>query len=149
MTMRSNFVSIGLLATSAIAAGAQQRPAIRQLGATVSKTSETFTSVTAVRPLSNGSVLVNDQGGRRVLLFNPQLSSFTVVADSTSATANAYGSRSAGLIAYRGDSSLIVDPQSISMLVIDATGKVGRVMSLPRAQDAVMLASPIGNAVLD
>jgi hypothetical protein len=140
---------MALLATCAFAAGAQQRPPIRQLGATVSKTTETFTNVSAVRPLSNGSVLVNDLGGRRVLLFNPQLSSFTVVADSTSATANAYGSRSGGLIAYRGDSSLFVDPQSISMLVIDPTGKVGRVMSLPRAQDAVMLASPIGNAVVD
>ncbi|MGH9423917.1 MAG: hypothetical protein ACRD3J_28330, partial [Thermoanaerobaculia bacterium] len=149
MTKRSCFGSITLLAISAIAAGAQQRPPIRQLGATVAKATETFTNVSAVRPLSNGSVLVNDVGGRRVLLFNPQLNSFTVVADSTSATANAYGGRTGGLIAYKADSSLFVDPQSISMLVIEPNGKVGRVMSLPRAQDANIIASPLGNAVLD
>jgi hypothetical protein len=149
MTMKSHFIPIALLATSAMGAGAQQRPPIRQLGATVSKATETFTNITAVRPLSNGSVLVNDMGGRRVLLFNPQLSSFTIVADSTSATANAYGARSGGLIAYRGDSSLFVDPQSISMFVIDPAGKMGRVMSLPRAQDAIMLATPLGSPVID
>ena len=149
MKTRSHFVSIAFLAASAMAAGAQQRPAIRQLGATVSKAGETFTNVSAVRPLSNGSVLVNDVGGRRVLLFNPQLSAFTIVADSTSATANAYGGRVGGLIAYKGDSSLFVDPQSISMLVIDPSGKVARVMSLPRAQDAMMLSGVLGSPALD
>lgn len=149
MTMRSHLVSIALLAASAMVAGAQQRPAIRPLGATVSKASETFTNVSAVRPLSNGGVLVNDVGGRRVLLFNPQLSAFTIVADSTSATANAYGGRVGGLIAYKGDSSLFVDPQSISMLVIDPGGKVARVMSLPRAQDAAMLSGILGTPALD
>jgi hypothetical protein len=84
-----------------------------------------------------------------VLLFNPQLSTFTIVADSTSATANAYGGRVGGLIAYKGDSSLFVDPQSISMLVIDPSGKVARVMSLPRAQDAMMLSGVLGSPALD
>lgn len=144
----SRFISIALLAAPAVA-GAQQRPAIRQLGATVGKASETFTNVSAVRPLSNGSVLVNDVGGRRVLLFNPQLTAFTIVADSTSATANAYAGRVGGLIAYKGDSSLFVDPQSISMLVIDPSGKVARVMSLPRAQDAAMLSGILGSPSLD
>jgi hypothetical protein len=34
------------------------------------------------------------------------------------------------------------------MLVVDPSGKVARVISVPRAQDANMLASPIGNPVL-
>ncbi len=149
MKIRTQLTSIVLLAGAALPAGAQQRPAVRQLGAIVSKSGETFVNVTAVRPLSNGSVLVNDTGGRRVLLFNPQLTSFTIVADSTSATANAYAGRVGGLIAYKGDSSLFVDPQSISMLVFDPAGKVARVMSLPRAQDAQTLASPLGSPALD
>jgi hypothetical protein len=86
-------------------------------------------------------VLVNDPQRRRVLLFDSTLTSFTVVADSTGATANAYSGRVAGLIPYRGDSTLFVDPQSLSMLVIDPAGKVGRVMSVPRSQDAMMLAA--------
>jgi hypothetical protein len=148
MRIQKRYATIALLAAAASAAGAQQRPPIRQLGATVGKSTETFVRVTAVRPLSNGSLLVNDVGGRRLVLFNPQLSSFTLIADSTSATANAYGGRTGGLSAYRGDSSIFVDPTSLSMLVIDPSGKVARVISVPRAQDAQMLASPLGNPAL-
>lgn len=148
MKIQKCFAVAGLLVTAASVADSQQRPPIRQLGATVGKTTETFGNVTGIRPLSNGSVLVNDVAGRRVLLFNPQLSAFTVVADSTSATANAYGGRFGGLAGYKGDSSIFVDPSSLSMLVIDPAGKVARVISVPRAQDANMLASPNGNPVL-
>ncbi|MEO5904738.1 MAG: hypothetical protein ABIQ55_12050 [Gemmatimonadaceae bacterium] len=152
MKNHKRYTTIALLATAAAAAAsaasAQQRPPIRQLGATAGKTAETFANITGVRPLSDGSVLVNDVPGRRLLLFNPQLSSFTIVADSTSATANAYGGRTGGLAGYKGDSSIFVDPSSLSMLVIDPTGNVARVISVPRAQDANMLASPIGNPVL-
>lgn len=128
---------------------AQQRPAIRQLGAVTSKTTETFTGIATVRPLSNGSVLINDVSGRRVLMFDPALSKFTVVADSTSATANAYGGRTGSLIAYRGDSSIFADPSSVSMLVIDPAGKVARVVAIPRAEDAIMIGGAVGNASFD
>src|SRR5205814_39180 len=75
---------------------------------------------------------------------------FTVLADTTPATASAYGGRIGGLIAYRGDSTLFVDPQSQSMLVIDPAGKVGRVMAVPRSQDATMLGNPMmGTPALD
>jgi len=148
MKIHKRHATIALLAVAASAGGAQQRPPIRQLGATVGKSTETFVRVTSVRPLSNGGLLVNDVGGRRLVLFNSQLSAFTLIADSTSATANAYGARTGGLSAYRGDSSIFVDPSSLSMLVIDPSGKVARVISVPRAQDAQMLASSLGNPVL-
>jgi hypothetical protein len=92
---------------------------------------------------------VNDPSSRRVLLFDAKLENFTVVADSTSATSNAYGGRIAGLVGYRGDSTLFVDPQSLSMLVLDPAGKVARVMSVPNAQDAMALAGPLGSAGMD
>jgi hypothetical protein len=142
--------SPGLLLLALILAPAiqaQQAPPIRQLGPTVGKSSEAFGNVVAVRALSDGKVLVNDPAKRRVLLFDSTLASFTVVADSTPATANAYGGRFANLIAYRGDSTLFVDAQSLSMLVIDPAGKVGRVMSVPRAQDVGSLSGPVGGAV--
>src|SRR5438874_8628737 len=50
----------------------------------------------------------------------------------SSATANAYGTRPGGLIAYRGDSTLFVDPASLSMLLIDPNGKIARVRSEER-----------------
>jgi hypothetical protein len=83
-------------------------------------------------------------------MFDSTLSTTTVVADTTSATANAYGTRPGGLIAYRGDSSLFIDPASLSMLLIDPNGKIGRVMSAPRAQDVgFLIGGPFGNPGFD
>jgi hypothetical protein len=140
---KSTFAATLILGSSA---AAQSPPPIRPLGPTVAKSNETFASVVNVRALSDGRVLVNDPAKRRVLLFDSTLASFTVVADSTPATANAYGGRFANLIAYRGDSTLFVDAQSLSMLVIDPAGKIGRVMSVPRAEDVGSLAGPMGGA---
>src|SRR5437867_11541126 len=94
---------------------AQQPPAVRPLGPVVSRWSESFGEAVFVRHLKTGGVLVNDVRNRRLLMLDASLSNPVVVADSTTATANAYGGRTAGLIAYRGDSTLFVDPQSLSM----------------------------------
>src|SRR5687767_13013239 len=104
--------AIGL---AAAVAGAQQRPAVRQLGATVAKSSEPVTMVMGVRALPGGRLLVNEPMRRRVVMLDSALATLAVVADSTAATANAYSGRMGGLIPYRGDSTLFVDPQSMSM----------------------------------
>ena len=71
-------------------------------------------------------------------------------AETTSATANAYSSRAGGLIAYKGDSTLFVDPTSLSMLVIDGKGVVARVMSVPRPNDAQsLIGGPNGTPAFD
>lgn len=124
-------------------------PPIRQLGAVSATAKEKLGNVSSIRPLSDGRVLVNEPGSRRVLLFDATLQDFTVVADSTPATNTAYGGRIAGLVAYRGDSTLFVDPQSLSMLVLDPAGKVARVMSVPNAQDAMAFAGVLGSAGID
>jgi hypothetical protein len=136
-------------AQSASAGGGPQLPPIRQLGAVSATAKEKLGFVTNIRPLSDGRVMVNDAAGRRVLLFDAGLQDFTVVADTTSATSNAYGGRMAGLIGYHADSTLFVDPQSLSMLVLDPAGKVARVMSVPNAQDAMSLAGALGTAGFD
>src|ERR1700674_852077 len=83
-------------------------------------------------------------------MFDSSLSSLAVIADTTSATASAYGPRPGGLIAYRGDSTLFIDPASLSMLLIDPTGKIARVMSAPRASDvAFLVGGPFGNPGFD
>ena len=137
MTLQLGAIAVALFATSL---AAQQRPPVRQLGPVVAKASEPLTAVAGVRALSDGRVLVNDVIQRRVVLLDSTLAKVAVVADSTSSTANAYGPRPGGLIAYRGDSTLFVDPASMSMLVIDPAGKIGRVMSVPRSEDAASLA---------
>jgi hypothetical protein len=96
-------------------------------------------TATTVIALPGGKVLVNDILKRRVLLMDSTFTQVTVVADSTSSTANAYGNRNGGLLPYRGDSALFVDPSSMSMLVISPDGKITRVMAAPRPQDVNFL----------
>lgn len=141
MNSRIKLTSLILVTVFASAASAQQRPAIRQLGAVTAKSAEALSVVAGIRALPDGRVFVNDNNNRRVLLFDPALKTFTIVADSTAATATAFSGRIGGLIPYRGDSTIFADPISLSMLVIDPNGKVARVMSVPRSQDAMMLAN--------
>jgi hypothetical protein len=144
-----SLISIALAAASSPCI-AQSLPPIRQLGPITAVAKEPLGSVTAVRHLPDGRILVNDIVGRRVVMFDSSLSTVTVVADTTSATANAYGVQPGGLIAYRGDSTLFVDVASLSMLLIDPNGKIARVMSAPRAQDVgFLIGGPFGNPGFD
>lgn len=129
---------------------AQSLPPIRQLGPVTAVAKEPLGAVSSVRHLPDGRVLVNDIVGRRVMMFDSALASASVIADTTSATANAYGVRPGGLIAFRGDSTLFVDPASLSMLLIDPNGKIARVMSAPRANDVgFLVGGPFGNPGFD
>jgi hypothetical protein len=129
---------------------AQQRPPLRRLGPAVA-TSGPLGALSAIRALPGGRVLVNDPATRRVLMLDSMLKLVSVVADTTSATQKAYGVNGGGLLAYRGDSTLFVDPASYSMLVIDPDGKVIRVIAAPRPQDAAALMGGArgGNAGFD
>src|SRR6478672_10307222 len=97
---------LALLSTTTSMSVAQTLPPIRQLGPVTAVAKEPLGAVTTVRSLPDGRVLVNDIIGRRVVMFDSSLATVTVVADTTSATANAYGVRPGGLIPFRGDSTL-------------------------------------------
>jgi len=135
--------------TPARAHAQQSRPPLRQLGRALA-TSEALGAVSAVRQLPSGLLLVNDPFKRQLLLLDSSLKTISVVADTTSATKHAYGARGGGLLAFRGDSTLFVDPASLSMLVIDPAGKIVRVMAAPRASDIQFLVGgPLGNPGFD
>lgn len=143
-------IGLALIPLANHTALAQSLPPIRPLGPVTAVAREPLGAVSSVRHLPDGRVLVNDILGRRVVLFDSSLATATVVADTTSATANAYGPRPGGLIPYRGDSTLFIDPASLSMLLIDANGKIVRVMSAPRAQDVgFLVGGPFGNPGFD
>jgi hypothetical protein len=144
-------LAIALALGAASRAGAQSSlPPVRQLGPVTAVSKDSLAAVSGIRPLANGRVLVNDIVGRRVMLFDSTLSLVAVVADTTSATANAYGVRPGGLIAYHADSTLFVDPASLSMLLLDPNGRIARVMSAPRAQDiGFLIGGPFGAAGFD
>src|SRR3954465_7460829 len=143
-------LSVAALGLVASTGQTQSLPPVRQLGPVTAVAKEPLGAISGVRQLPDGRVIVNDIVGRRVLMFDSTLSNATVIADTTSATANAYGVNPGGIIAFRGDSTLFVDPASMSMLLIDPAGKVARVMSAPRAQDVrFLVGGPFGNPGFD
>lgn len=138
------------LSLAAAAPLAAQAPAVRLIAAPDAQSKPLFGLVSAVRQLPDGKLLVNDVTKRQLTLLDQSLANPFVVADSAAGTANSYGTRPGGLIAYTGDSSLFVDPAGLSMFVIDPAGKIARVGSVPRSQDANMIGNNVtGNPGID
>jgi len=115
-----------------------ERPPARPLGQALA-TSDPMGAISAVRQLPGGRVLVNDPARRRVVMLDSNMKLIKVVADTTPATQNAYGARGGGLLPWRGDSTLFLDPASLSMLVLDQDGEIRRVMAAPRPDDVFSL----------
>lgn len=141
--MKRYTIPLLLLASTA---SAQQQPPVRQLPAIAAKSTVQWNNIIGLRALPGGRVLVDDVVGRKVVLLDSSLSPVTIVADTTPATSTAYSGRIASIVAYRGDSTLFIDPQSMSMVVVDPNGKMTRVMALPRAEDAGMLGGALGSS---
>jgi hypothetical protein len=125
-------------------------PPVRPLGPILARAEEPLGAVSTAVPLPGGKVLINDILRRRIVMFDSTLSSATVVADSTDATANAYGARGGGLIGYGGDSALFIDPSSLSMMVVNAAGELTSVRAVPRAQEiGLLIGGPNGRPGFD
>jgi hypothetical protein len=121
-------------------------PPIRRIATASAVSRQPIGNIGGVRELPDGRVLVNDVGSRRLLLLDTTLATERVVLDSASELANTYGNRNGALIAHRGDSSLFIDPSSLSLLVLDAGGNIARVRSVPRAQDVGRYAGGFGGS---
>ena len=136
---KNQFVILSAVGAFASTAGAQAKIPVRMLPAATATSTDTIASIAAVRQLPNGNVLVNDQTRRRLIMLDKDMKFVSLVADSTSSTNNAYGVRPGGLMAYRGDSTLFIEPAGLSMLVIDPAGKIIRTMAAPRPNDVQFL----------
>ncbi|MEO5510579.1 MAG: hypothetical protein ABIV28_06130, partial [Longimicrobiales bacterium] len=110
-------------------------PPIQRIATASAVSTESIGTVTSVRELPDGRVLVNDGQRRRLVLMDTTLKTVRVVLDSLTDVANTYGTRPGALLPYQGDSTLFVDPASYAMLVIDPQGTVTRVRSVWRVQD--------------
>jgi len=133
-----------VLVVAAVGVGAQQPtpprpPVVRLIAAPDAKSPPGLASPVAVRELPNGGLLVNDTQRRQLLLLDRGLATTAVIADSAGGGANSYGAGAGGIIPFLGDSTLLVDPAGLSMFVVDPTGKIARVASVPRSQDASAL----------
>ncbi len=144
--------SLFLLIASAFAVPvvAQQAPPIRLISAPTASSRQTLGTVTAVRELPGGNVLVNDVSKRQLHMYDPTLGTSTIVADSTPGTASSYGPSAGALVAYHADSTLFIDPRDLTMFVINPAGAIARVAAVPRSQDATALGSnTLGAPALD
>ncbi len=113
---------------------------VRTLGAVEAKTRAPLGNVNTIRALPNGSLFVLDGTRRTVLLLDSTLAVAKVVSD----TANApipFGQRPLGLMPYQGDSTLLIDPATLSMLVLNSSGDQVRIMTSPRPTDLNFLAN--------
>ena len=113
---------------------------VRELGPVQAKSVHTFNSVSSIRALPDGGLFVNDNQRRQLVRLDASLQQVTVVADTGSAPLP-YGQRPAGLLSYLGDSTIVVDPGTLALLVLDSQGKVVRVMAPPRIGDINQLAN--------
>ncbi|HYW30181.1 MAG TPA: hypothetical protein VE869_01660 [Gemmatimonas sp.] len=126
-------------------AGAQPAPKIpiRTLAPSTAVSKDSVGPVLAVRALPDGNVMVNDPANRRVVLFDNKLATQKVVIDTIGGTEPDAAAKvvqwANTLIPYGPDSSLYVDRATQSLMVIDARGKVARMMSLPRPGDFVTI----------
>ena len=161
--MRPRFTLAALLLASSAAHAQLQAPAptpadsatrpalpggipVRRISTASAVSTEPLGVITGVRELPDGRVLLNDGARRRLLLMDTTLKTVGVVLDSLAEVENTYGTRQGALIPYRGDSTLFVDPASFVMLVLDPTGKVARVRSVPRVQDVQWLTGQGGTS---
>jgi len=69
----------------------QPAPIVRLIAAPDAKSPPALVSPVAVRQLPNGTLLTNDTQRRQVLLFDRDLRTFTIVADSAGGAKNSYG----------------------------------------------------------
>ena len=140
-TISASLLVSGLLALNAPTGFAQKPVPVRDLSPADAKTTEYFGNIFGLRQLKNGGVLVNDGVRRQLVALDPTLSKRTVVVDSVTEGGQSYGPRASPLIPYLADSSLFVDGMSLSLLVLDPTGKIAHVMSAPKPSDLRFLAS--------
>ena len=134
----------------AVAQSARTLPTIRDLGAPVATTTQSFRGMPTIRALSDGRVLISDATARSLVSFDSMLSKPQPVLTANGPVASQFPSRGGALLPLPGDTTLVFDAMSASFVVVDPGGQVARVISMPRSQDAYVLSNPtIGLPVID
>ena len=142
-------VGVSILAATASTAWAQVAPEtpltstvpVGEVTAPLAKATRPIGGANMLRALSDGSIFVNDVQRRQLLRFDATLQNVVIVADTAPGALMPYGQRPIGLLPYLGDSSIVVDPATLSMVVLNRDGKTVRVMASPRTNDVNTLSN--------
>lgn len=143
MNSRTLSASTLLLAIAPAALMAQNAPPsspkanvpLREVTDVIARSDRGFQNINAMRALSDGGVIVNDGQRRQLLRFDATLKNVVTIADTAPGAIMPYGMRPLGVIPFAGDSTIIVDGSTMSLVLIDAKGKTVRVMASPRPND--------------
>lgn len=151
--MRTHVLVIAALGVVASTRGAncQSRPiAVRQLPRPdVESPPDLVASIAALRATVSGHVFINDIVRRQVVLLDSSLHLVRVVTDGEGTRAR-YGNGATGLFAFSGDSTLFLSGASLSIAVMDANGRVARIMAPPRPSDfGQLIGGAAGNPAFD
>ncbi|MEO7362317.1 MAG: hypothetical protein ABI120_18445 [Gemmatimonadaceae bacterium] len=130
-------VAVALVASvAAVRSGRAQSPIqVRELSAPTAKSAQTFGSILGVREIANGKLLVNDARRRQLSVLDAKLANKSIVIDSVSVGRQGYGRYAAPIIPYLGDSTLFVDAEALSLVVLDQNGAAARVSAAPKPSD--------------
>ena len=131
----------GVALTVGSTSSAQKPPPVHFIDRPIATSKHEFKGLSGIRQLPNGTVLVNDASRRQLLLVDTAFNTLRIVADSSAGSENAYGPSQAGMLPYPGDSTLFVLPRVPSMYMIDPSGKIARVMAVPRPAEAASMGS--------
>ena len=142
--------ALALVATLA-QAQTQTRAPIRPLGAVIATAPVKFDTLLNVRGLSDGRVLINDPIGLRLVTLDAAFTKVTVWSDTAGSTKYNYGTQVAVMMPVAGDSSVMLEQRSNSLVMIDPQGNFGRVYALPKTTDApaVALSTIYGGGGID
>ena len=116
-------------------AGGSRIPPTRVISTASALSKELIGSINGVRELPDGRVLLNDATRRRLIILDTLLALSRVVLDSAAGGRENYNT-SGALIAFRGDTTLFVERESFTMLVIDPDGRITRVRAVPGVSNA-------------
>jgi hypothetical protein len=119
-------------------------PAIQRIETASALSAHAFGSITGVRELTDGRILVNDGTRRQLLLMDSALATQRVVLDSLSEIAHSYGVSAGALLPWRGDSTFFVDPAAFAIVVLGPDGEMARVRSVWRVQDVGFVTNTTG-----
>ena len=128
---------------------AQQAVPVRTLTKPALSDSGLFMTLSNLRPLSDGRVIVDDLFRRRILLFDSTLATWRILADTAQGAPTRYPNTYAAIVPYVGDSTFLVNSEAQTLEVIDPSGAFVRTMAIPRPADLRFLQIAPGSAATD
>ena len=144
------FLALAFTTRAQEAKGQKESVAVRQLPSPdAESTPDVVASIASFRATSSGHVFINDVLRRQVVVLDSSLRLIRALSDADGTQIH-YGNGATGLFAFRGDSTLFLSGASMSIVVMDANGAVGRAMAPPRPSDfGQLIGGAAGNPAFD